>query len=108
MVEDVYSGDDDQRRVGRCAIVHMPLAFCVQAHAAPDALARILNILALSNVAPSSCRATTHANQQMDIMVQFGHFPQTMGESLLRKLRQLTCVIEAHVLIQAADAGDAA
>jgi hypothetical protein len=108
MVEDVYSGDDDQRRIDRCAIVHMPLAFCVQADAAPDTLAKVLNILALSNLSPSSCHATTHANAQMEIMVQFGHFPQAMGESLVRKLRQLTCVIEAHVLIQAADRGDAA
>jgi hypothetical protein len=108
MVEDVYSGDDDQRRVDRCAIVHAPLAFYVQADAAPDTLAKVLNILALSNLSPSSCRATTHANEQMEIMVQFGHFPQTMGEFLVRKLRQLTCVIEVHVLIDAADSGDAA
>jgi hypothetical protein len=74
MVEDVYSGDDDQRRVNRCDIVHLP----------------------------------THANDQMEIVVQFGHFPQTMAEFLLRKLRQLTCVIETHVLIHAADGGDAA
>ena len=34
MVEDVYSGDDYQRRVDRCAIVHVPLAFHVRADGA--------------------------------------------------------------------------
>ena len=101
MVEDVYSGDDDQRRIDRCAIVHVPLAFHVSADVAPDTLARILNILALSNLSPLSCRAATHADDHMDIMVQFGRFPETMGESLVRKLRQLTCVTEANISAQA-------
>src|SRR6202035_174418 len=79
MVQDVYSGDDDQRRVDRCAIVHVPLAFHVRADAAPDTLARILNILALSNLSPLSCRAATHADDHMDITVQFGRLPETMG-----------------------------
>jgi hypothetical protein len=100
MVEDVYSGDDDQRRVGQCAIVHVPLAFYVRADSAPDALARILNILALSNLLPLSCRASTHADDHMDITVQFGPFPETMGEFLVRELRQLTCVTEANISAQ--------
>ena len=37
----------------------------------------------------------------MDITVQFGRFPETVGESLVRKLRQLTCVIEADISAQA-------
>lgn len=106
MVEDVYSGDDDQRRVNRCAIAHMPLAFCVHADAAPDTLSRIFNILALSNLSPTSCRAITHANDQMEIMVQFDRFPEMMGESLVRKLRQLTCVIEASISFQVSESGD--
>jgi hypothetical protein len=101
MVEDVYSGDDDQRRVDQCAIVHVRLAFYVRADAAPDTLARILNILALSNLSPLSCRAATRADDHMDITVQFGPFPETMSESLVRKLRQLTCVTEANFSAQA-------
>jgi hypothetical protein len=101
MVKDVYSGDDDQRRVDQCAIVHVPLAFHVRADAAPDTLARILNILALSNLSPVNCYASTHADDHMDITVQFGCFPATMGEFLARKLRQLTCVIEANISPQA-------
>jgi uncharacterized protein (DUF924 family) len=101
MVEDVYSGDDNQRRVGQCAFVHVPLAFHVLADAAPDTLARIFNILALSNLSPLSCRAAAHAGDHMDITVQFGRFPETVGESLVRKLRQLTCVIEADISAQA-------
>jgi hypothetical protein len=101
MVEDVYSGDDDQRRVDPCTIVHVPLAFYVRADAAPDTLARILNILALSNLSPLSCRASARADDYMDITVQFGRFPETMGESLVRKLRQLTCVTEANISAQA-------
>jgi len=108
MVEDVYSGDDDQRRVHQRAIVHLPLAFCVEADAAPDTLARVLNILALSNLSPLSCRATTISYDHMEIMVQFGRFPQIVAESLVRKLRQLTCVIEANILIQASASGDMA
>ena len=101
MVEDVYSGDNDQRRVGQSVLVHVPLVFHVLADAAPDTLARILNILALSNLSPLSCRAATHADDHMDIAVQFGRFPETVGESLVRKLRQLTCVTEANFSAQA-------
>jgi hypothetical protein len=101
MAQDVYSGDDDQQRVDQCAIVHLPLAFHVRADAAPDTLARILNILAVSNLSPLSCRAATHADEHMDITVQFGRFSAAMGESLVRKLRQLTCVIEANIAAQA-------
>jgi hypothetical protein len=101
MVKDVYPGDDDQRCVGQSDIAHVPLAFYVRADAAPDTLARILNILALSNLSPSSCRASTHADDCMDITVEFGRFPEAMGESLVRKLRQLTCVTEANISAQA-------
>lgn len=97
VVEDVYAGDNDQMRNRDSDARKGCVRFCVEADAAPDSLARIIGILAMSNLTPSVIRSDLKSGERMLITAQFDRLSPVTAEFLRRKVQQLTCVIGASV-----------
>lgn len=97
VVKDVYAGDNDQMRNRDSDAREDCIRFCVEADAAPDSLARIIGILAMSNLAPSVMHSDLKSGERMLITAQFDRLSPVTAEFLRRKVQQLTCVIGASV-----------
>lgn len=91
MVADVYAGDSEAvSRTGEDT-----WRFRIVADAGPQAFARVVMALSLSNTAPLAVNASREAGDTLCIDCVLGGINDQAAEYIVRKLRQITDVIDA-------------
>ena len=96
MTRDVYAGDEyteepaDARSPGA-------VTFEVTVERAPDSLARVANVVAMTNLVPRTARLFECAEELMTIQITVDGCSEVTAEFLRRKLEQLTCTVSASV-----------
>ena len=99
MTADVYAGDDDLRAGRRRSLPASRFRFRIEADAEADALGRICNQLSFANTPPWSLTLETAADGRLLVTAELRGIPDTLAESIRRKLLQQTCVVAAELFV---------
>jgi hypothetical protein len=99
MTADVYAGDDDLRAGRRRTAPTTRFRYRIEADADPDALGRICNQLSFANAPPWRLTLETAADGRVVVTAELRDIPETLAESIRRKLLQQTCVVAVEVFV---------
>jgi hypothetical protein len=100
---DVYAGDNSYLATANAGSGRM-FSYAIEADAEPDVLARIANLFNLTNRAPKYVTLRSDGDARVTIIMTIGPLDPSNAEMICRKIRQLTCVVAAHLSEGEADA----
>jgi len=93
MVRDVYAADDGS--AAHAANGKVRASYRVVLDLDPSGLSRVVQHLALANLAPTHLACSRIDEHSMEIRATLQNLSATTAELICRKLSQLTCVFEA-------------
>lgn len=96
-LRDVYSGD---LTPASNSVPLVRAVYEVRADADPGALPRVAAMLALANVAPLRVNCERESNREMLVTVVLDGITAVSAELILRKLQQLSIVVEATLMCE--------
>ncbi len=98
MVRDVYAADDGSQAAAGSQMVCANYRVLIDLD--PLALSRVINQLALSNLAPVAVTSARVDEHSMEVRATMEGLTAVSAEFICRKLQQLTCVFETDCRIE--------